>query len=241
MAKTLVEAVGHLLGKKAAQAKNAFELMGGSEEESLRAEIRLGRDMAAALLLRTPLVEENEATVFALQIGHWLASHVKEKKLPFTVRVTAEGEPNAIALPGGPIFLTWPLLELCQGERDEIAFILGHEMGHIVLRHTLDRLIKDAALSLLLRHSNGRSAAGAWLSGTGRQMLSRAFSRDEELEADTFAASLVKTAGGDARAGERLLQKLAGLASSRSASVVGFYFATHPPFAERLENLRQQG
>ena len=239
MAKTLVEAVGRMLGKKAAQAKNAFELMGGSEEESLRAEIRLGRDMAAALLQRTALVEENEATVFVGQIGRWLASHVKEKKLPFTVRVTAEREPNAIALPGGPIFLTWPLLELCQGERDELAFILGHEMGHIVRRHTLDRLVKDAALSLLLRHANGRHAASAWLNGTGRQMLSRAFSRDQELEADAFAATLVKSAGGDAQAGERLLEKLAQMTSTRSAGIVGAYFATHPPFAERIANLRR--
>src|SRR5512146_1127045 len=127
MAKTFVEAVGYLIGKKAAQAKNAFDLLGGSEEESLRAEIRLGHDMAAALLERTPLVEENETTVFAAQIGRWLGGHVKEKKLPFNVRVTAEREPNAIAFPGGPIFIAWPLLEICQGERDEVAFIIGHE------------------------------------------------------------------------------------------------------------------
>ena len=90
MARTLFEAVGYMLGKKAAQAKNAFELMGGTEEESLRAEIRLGRDMAAAMLERTPLIQENEATRFAAQIGRWLASNVKERALPFSFRVTAE-------------------------------------------------------------------------------------------------------------------------------------------------------
>src|SRR5258705_13919614 len=100
--------------------------MGGTEEESLRAEIRLGRDMAAALLERTTLVEENETTRFAAHIGDWLAANVKEKKLPFNVPVTAEREPNALALPGGPIFVSWPLLEMCQGQRDEIAFMLGH-------------------------------------------------------------------------------------------------------------------
>ena len=153
MAKTLFEAIGYALGKKAAQAKNAFDLVGGTEEDSLRAEIRLGRDLAAALLERVPLVEENEPTRFAAQIGRWLAGNVKEKKLPFIVRVTAEREPNALALPGGPIFVSWPLLEMCQGQRDEIAFVLGHEMAHIVRRHTLDRIVKDAALSLLLRQS----------------------------------------------------------------------------------------
>ena len=46
MAKTFFAAIGYALGHKAAQAKNAFDLMGGTEEESLRAEIRLGLDMA---------------------------------------------------------------------------------------------------------------------------------------------------------------------------------------------------
>src|SRR5204862_1977552 len=144
MAKTLFETLGYRLGKKAAQAKNAFDLMGGTDEDSLRAEIRLGRDLASALLERIPLVEENEATRFAAQIGLWLAASVKEKKLPFSVRVTAEREPNALALPGGPIFVSWPLVEMCQGHRDEIAFLVAHEMGHIVRRHALDRIVKGA-------------------------------------------------------------------------------------------------
>jgi hypothetical protein len=64
VAKTLFESIGRRLGQKVAQAKNAFDLMGGTEEDSLRAEIRLGRDLEAALLERIPLVEENETTRF---------------------------------------------------------------------------------------------------------------------------------------------------------------------------------
>src|SRR5437870_2743305 len=101
--KTLFETIGFRLGQKAAQAKNAFDLIGGTEEDSLRAEIRLGRELAAAFLERVPLVEENETTGFAAQIGCWLMVNVTEKKLPFSVRVTAERKPNAIALPGGSV------------------------------------------------------------------------------------------------------------------------------------------
>jgi beta-barrel assembly-enhancing protease len=238
VAKTLFEAIGHRLGQKAAQAKNAFDLVGGTEEDSLRAEIRLGRDLAAALLERTPLVEENGTTRFAAQIGGWLAANVREKKLPFSVQVTAERESNALALPGGPIFVSWPLLELCQGQRDEIAFVLGHEMAHIVRRHALNRMVKDAALSLLLRQSSGRHAASAWLSNAGRQLLGRGYSRDEEFEADVFAEALVRTAGGDALAGERLLEKLAQKIAARSVGIAGEYLATHPPLMERVANLR---
>ena len=237
--KTLFETIGHRLGQKVAQAKNTFNLMGGTEEDSLRAEIRLGRDLAAALVARIPLVEENETTRFAAQIGRWLAGHVKERKHPFNVRVTGEPEPNAIALPGGSIFVSWPMLEMCHGERDEIAFLVAHEMAHIVRRHALDRIINDAALSLLLRQTSGRHAASAWLSKAGRQLLGSGYSRDEELEADVFAVALVGTAGGDAlAAGERLLAEFAQRASVQGVGIAGDYFATHPPLVERIANLR---
>jgi predicted Zn-dependent protease len=238
VAKSLFEAIGYRLGQKAAQAKNAFDLMGGTEEDSLRAEIRLGRDLSTALLARIPLVEENETTRFAAQIGSWLAEYVTEKKLPFSFRVTAQPEPNAVALPGGPVFVSWPLLQMCQMQRDEIAFVLSHEMAHIVRRHTLDRIVKDAAISLLLRKSSGRNAASAWLSKAGQQLLGSAYSKDDEFEADAFAVALVKSAGGDALAGERLLEKFARRTSVQSVSIAGDYFANHPPPMERVANLR---
>jgi len=234
--KTLFETIGFRLGRKAAQARNAFDLIGGTEEDSLRAEIRLGRDLAEALLERIPLAEENETTRFAAQIGCWLAANVRERKLPFSVRVTAEREPNAIALPGGSVFMSWPLLEMCHGERDEIAFLVAHEMAHIVRRHALDRIVKDAALSLLLRQTSGRHATSAWLSKARQQRLGGAYSRDNELEADAFAVALVRTAGGDALAGERLLEEVAQRV--QSVGIAGDYFATHPPLGERISNLR---
>jgi beta-barrel assembly-enhancing protease len=237
VAKTLFEAIGYRLGKKAAQAKNAFELMGGTEAESLRAEIRLGRDLAAAMAQRRPLAVENETTRFAAQIVKWLAAHVKEKQLPFRVWVTAEQQPNTLALPGGAIFLSCPMLEICQGQRDEMAFLLGHEMGHIVRRHTLERIVKDAAVSLLLRQTSGKNAATAWLEGAGRQVLTRAYSKEAELEADTFAVRLLKTAGGEEGAALRLLEKFAPLAIGAPGGT-GDYFATHPPVAERIAHLR---
>ena len=207
--KTLFEAIGYRLGKTAAKAKNIFDLVAGEGEESLRAEIRLGHDLASALLERVPLIQENPDTRFAQDIGRWLGGHLQEKGRSFTFRVTAEPALNAVALPGGHVFVSAPLLQICQGQRDEIAFILGHEMAHIVLRHAVDRIVRDSLFSLLLRQSALKQAAGAWLGRVGQQALSRAYSRENELEADAFAVSLIRTSGGDVSAGERLLEKLA--------------------------------
>ena len=236
--KTLFEAIGYRIGKTAANAKSIFDLVGGDEEESLRAEIRLGPDLAAAALERIPLVQENTVTQFAQQIGHWLAGNLKERRMPFTFRFTAERAVNALALPGGHVFVSWPLLDMCQRQRDEIAFVLGHEMAHITLRHTLDRIVRDSVFSLLLRQSSGKHFASAWLNKVGQQTLSRAYSRESELEADSFALSLIRTCGGDVLAGERLLEKFTQRQPNQGVAVGSEYLATHPPLAERITHLR---
>jgi beta-barrel assembly-enhancing protease len=238
--KSLFEAIGYKLGKTAANAKSLFELLGGEEEESLRAEIRLGHDLAVATIEQVPLVRENTSTQFATRVGHWLTANLNDKRLPFTFRFTAERALNAFALPGGHVFVSWPLLEVCQGQRDEIAFVLGHEMAHIKLRHTLDRVVRDSVFSLLLRQSPGRNAASAWLKKVGQQALSHAYSRESELAADSFALSLIRTCGGDVLAGEQLLEKLAQRQHTQSVATRAEYLATHPPLAERIANLRSE-
>jgi predicted Zn-dependent protease len=107
-----------------------------------------------------------------------------------------------------------------------------------VRRHALDRIVRDAAFSLLLRQTSGRHAASAWLGRAGSQVLSGAYSKDDELEADAFAVVLLGTAGGDTLAGERLLEKLAQRTSAQGVGIAGDYLATHPPLTERLANLR---
>ena len=104
MARTLSETLGYLLGQKAAQAKRAFDLIGGTEEESLRAEIRLGRDLEAALLERTPLIAENEATRFVAEIARWLAARVKQRKVPFSARVTVLWKGNPEGAQAAPMW-----------------------------------------------------------------------------------------------------------------------------------------
>jgi predicted Zn-dependent protease len=238
--KSLFEAIGYRLGKTAANAKSIFDLLGGEEEESLRAEIRLGHDLAAATLERIPLVDDNAGTKFATEIGRWLAGNLKEKRIPFTFRFTAEAALNAFALPGGHVFVSWPLLEVCQGQRDEIAFVLGHEMAHIKLRHTLDRTVRDSVLTLLLRQSPGRHAASAWLAKVGQQALSRGYSGESELEADAFACSLIRACGADASAGEQLLEKLAQRWADQSLVGRPEYLTTHPPLPERIAHLKSK-
>ena len=104
----------------------------------------------------------------------------------------------------------------------------------------MDRIVRDSLLSLLLRQFSGKHAASAWLGRVGLHTLNRAYSRENELEADSFAVSLIRTCGGDTLAGEQLLEKLAQRMPNQSVTLFGEYFATHPPLTERLAHLRSQ-
>jgi Zn-dependent protease with chaperone function len=110
-------------------------------------------------------------------------------------------------------------------------------MGHIVLRHTVERMVQDAAVSLLLRRAPGRQAAGAILRKVGHQMLTRAFSRENEFKADCFAKDLVTAAGGDPLGGVQLLSRLDHRSAGRPSDFLGEYFSTHPPLSERIARL----
>jgi len=237
---SLFETLGYRLGKVAGKARSVFDLVGGDEVDALVAEIRLGRDLEAAVLERVEMEGENDSTRWLGEIGCQLAAHLKEKHVPFRFHVTAEPSLNAFAVPGGAVFVSRPLLDLCWEQRDEVAFVLAHEMAHIVLRHAIKRVVEDSLFSLVLRRTPGRGAASAWLGRAGRQVFSRAFSRDDELEADSFALKLVGSSGGDGSAGENLMEKLARQTTDQEGAILGEYFSTHPHFKERVANLRSK-
>lgn len=71
-----------------------------------------------------------------------------------------------------------------------------------------------------------------------KKLLVSAYSREDELAADAFAMDLVRTAGGDALASERLLEKFAQRNAGQGVSITGEYFATQPPFSDRVAHLR---
>jgi len=119
-------------------------------------------------------------------IGHRLGARVRNKQRIFRTEILHENTPSAMALPGGFIFLTTALLDFCERQPDELAFVIGHEMGHIIRGHALQRMITrigseglSAILSRgLLNPLVRRRPALKW--------LERAHSREEELEADEF-------------------------------------------------------
>jgi predicted Zn-dependent protease len=142
-------------------------------------------------------------------------------------------EVNAFALPGGFLFVTRPLLDLCGRDPHETAFVIAHEMAHVLYGHAMERLMQGWMLDAAGRMMPVRGVAGAWLLQQASELVHKAYSRDQELEADALGARLMRAAGYDGGAALRLLGRL----PSGPASGLDAYFASHPPVGERLVNL----
>jgi predicted Zn-dependent protease len=164
---------------------------------------------------------------------------VANKSRTFSLEAVTGTEPNAFALPGGFIFVTRSLVELCQWNHNEVAFILAHEMGHVIRGHAMNRIVSNSAIAAASRAAPVRGLLAGWLRRAGVQFLESAYSQDLESEADKLGVHLTAAAGYDPHAAVQLLRRLAKLNSTVSQFNLGSYFSSHPPFDVRIHNINR--
>ena len=123
---------------------------------------------------------------------------------------------------------------------DEIAYVLSHEIAHIVARHSIKRLQALLGYNLLILLTTGIDS-----SYKARKALSLAFatiisgySQEDELTADRLALKYVKKAGFNPLAGITVLEKLYKI-EKKEAPHTFSYFRTHPFISQRIKNIKQ--
>lgn len=231
--------LGRKAGPKIRKGQWIWHSLTGSVDDATAAEYRVGCDIAAALRMELPCDQSSDDAMIIQNIGSKLSKRVANKLRRFNFEIITEGPPNAFALAGGFVFVTRSMLDLCNRDEDELAFIIAHEMGHIIRGHAMNRLVSNAAFSVLSKRLPGAGAIGAWLKGTGLKLLQSAYSQQNEFSADELGTKLAIAGGFDKEAGEKLLQRLARTSEGPNDESLAKYFATHPPFNERIANVRQ--
>jgi predicted Zn-dependent protease len=230
--------VGRFLGGQARKANWAFRSLTGTEAEAVRAEYGVGRDLARTVHEEISADTDPAVARWLDEIGGLLTAAVKQKERTFTFRAVLIQEPNAFALPGGFVFISRALLRLCQGSHDDLAFVMGHEMAHVLCGHTMERLVARSLISAAVgRFSPMTRLLRRPLTGLMATLLQQGYSQDQELEADRLGVELARRAGFDPEAGPRLLDRLRQRFASPS-EVLG-YFSSHPPWEVRLAALRR--
>ena len=179
-----------------------------------------GREGAKGVEAQIGLLGDPALDAYVQGLGDKLLRAIPNRQFEFHFRVVDQIEPNAFALPGGHIFVSRGLLALANDE-DELACVIGHEIGHVVKRHSAASQGTASSqfplLDPMLRA--GRMAA---------------YSRDLERSADHDGQILCSAAGYDPRGLARFLESLMNyeklqIGGFRQAS----YFDSHPLSSER--------
>lgn len=208
------------------------EVQGPTQEE----EVAIGRQIAGNLLGAAPLVKDAKLQKYVNQVGRWVASQSERPDLPWHFGVIQSEDVNAFAAPGGYVFVTLGLYRLMLNEAD-LAGVLGHEVGHVILKHHLkilqqSKLVEAGSQALSKQVSNDKVQQ---LIGSGAEIVARSLDKDAEFEADRVGVVLATRGGYDAYGLPGVLQQIGHAAKDDNR--VALLFKTHPQPEDRLAKL----
>ena len=157
------------------------------------------------------------------------------RDIPYHIGLVEFEGPNAVAIPGGFVGVTGPLLRQVDDEI-ALAFVLAHELGHHQHRHTLKNAGRGLIYALALVGVG--MADDSDLVGLAVGAAMRAHSRAHELEADRFGLLLVHKAYGHTEGAEKFFELIQREHESPTQSW-SYMLETHPLTADRIEALEK--
>lgn len=179
------------------------------------------------------------------EVGQRIVTRSVAGKTPYQFRfqVLADAETvNAFALPGGPVFITRALLNRLENEA-QLAGVLGHEVGHVVGRHSAEQIATSqfaqtlvGAVGVATSNGEGGGQQAAYLAGFVGQMVQLKYGREDELQADSLGVDLMSEGGYDPRA---LINVMEILARSSGGSRQPEFLSSHPDPGDRQEKIRE--
>lgn len=191
----------------------------------------IGQQAASEIDSHVPLVNDASINSYLTQFGTTLATQSDDRRRDWRFRVVDSDVINAFALPGGFVYVNRGLIERAQTS-SELAGVLGHEISHVLLRHSAERIEKaqktNVGISLVCALTNICSSDAARVAiNVGGAALFAKFSRKDELEADSAAVSVVMRAGYDPEGIATMFEKLLRTREERPDIVAG-WFGSHP-------------
>ncbi|HSJ96047.1 MAG TPA: M48 family metalloprotease, partial [Myxococcota bacterium] len=168
-------------------------------------EAALGQQAAAQVEQEIGLVRDAKLTGYVDTIGRRLAAASPRQDLTYRFGVADMPEANAFALPGGYVYVSRGLIALANSE-DELACVIGHEIGHVAARHAAQRETRSTGVGVL--SALGTLAAAALGGAEAARMVGQlgqvagagviaSYSRDQERQADVVGQQIAAEAGWD--------------------------------------------
>ncbi len=210
---------------------------------SVQQEVEIGRQAQQEVKKEIPEVHDAAVVNYVAGLGRKLAANARGPKYPYSFSVANYREINAFALPGGPVWVHRGAMQAAASEA-QLAGVLAHEIAHISQRHAADKITKSLVANGLLGLLGavlGNDNNGARIAQTGARVLAGSymlkFSRDDEREADTVGATIMRRAGWDPRGMIEFMDTLRRTQGSDPGRVQVF-LSSHPAPGERASRLR---
>ncbi len=168
---------------------------------------------------------------------HTVKFNERALKWNWDVNLIVSPQINAFCMPGGKIAFFTGILEKLKLTDDEVAMIMGHEMGHALWEHARERTAKTNITNFGSRVVGGLlfGQAGEVIGAAGASLAALRFSRTDETEADLIGLELAARAGYDPRAGITLWTKM----SAASQGAPPQWLSTHPSGPTRIKTIEK--
>lgn len=205
---------------------------------SQQQEIQMGQEYSQQINAQLPIVSDPEINRYINVLGDQIANLTSRSDLPWRFYIVDSREVNAFAVPGGYVYVNRGLIERTS-KMDELAGVLGHEIGHVVRRHSIQQMEKaqganvGVTLACILTNICNSQAAQAGINIAGSAVFAK-FSRQDELEADQEAVTNTTRANINPEGIVSMFRKLIDERKSRPSAVEG-WFATHPLEEDRIQ------
>ena len=209
-----------------------------------KGEQEIGANEAKNVEQQLGLTDDPRLAAYIVSLGQRLATLSPRQDIPYTFFVVEMIEPNAFALPGGFVYVSRGLLPIVNSE-DELAGVVGHEIGHVAARHSVQRLSAAAPFAIVGGVagavtgivSDNLSDAVMGITGFTGSLFLAPYSRSQEREADTVGVDLAAAGGYDPNGLSRFLASLEVQEKLRKEKPkTPSFFDSHPSTPERVRD-----
>ncbi len=223
------------IGRVVGSAQKTFTDIGPAQEAII------GAEAGAVLVGAVHPVKNAKLQRYVNEVGRWVALHTERPDIPWRFGVLDTATVNSFAAPGGYVLITRGMLSQLRNEA-ELAGVLAHETVHVVEKHYLKAVQKNAGLDLALDLVGSAAKADrnqlAKLSNGFKELYARGLDKDDEFEADRKGVIIATRAGYDPYGLPAVLQSLDAM---RKNGDLAYLFATHPAPDDRLTRIEELG
>jgi predicted Zn-dependent protease len=203
-------------------------------------EVRMGEKLSRKIERKYGLSDDEEAQKRVKEIGAKIASVSDRDDIPYHFAVIDDEEVNALALPGGYVYVSQGLMDAAESD-DEVAAVIAHEVGHVAARHSMKQLQGEYLYTFLTALTLAGNRDRNFFAGSNFSYISlmMQYSRQYEKEADQLSVRYLKRAGYDTNAALSMLDKLDAIDAKKPERVYT-YFRSHPPIDMRQALIRTE-